>query len=102
MIECRTCLIAKPYGVGWSGRRCPECQAVAAARQYKAVKANPQRLRARKSKQESARRRRQLNAAQNALRSRASGGQAGIVDASLSMTGKEPPEESPKERLTTF
>ena len=73
-VECRTCHENKPYGVGWNGRLCRECQAVRAAKQYAEVKASPERLRARKAKQEEARRRRQARHASAALAQRGAPG----------------------------
>ncbi len=64
MAECRKCHQVKPYGKGWDGRLCPQCQAERAAKQYEEVKASPERLKARKEKQDAARRRRQDKAVQ--------------------------------------
>ena len=89
-VDCRVCYETKPYGVGWNGRRCRECQAVYAAKAYAETKANPQHLRRRKEQQEQARRRRQLKAAQDADSGSASGSSGGQDG-----KGPETPENAP-------
>ena len=42
-VNCRQCHQVKPYGRGWNGRLCPQCQSVQAAERYARTKANPEK-----------------------------------------------------------
>ena len=54
--ECNACGQVQPYGKGWNGKRCPQCQSARAKLDYAKLRADPVRWQRRKAKLNAARR----------------------------------------------